>query len=96
MKKLTAPTIHINAARLRSGRGLDIGYATSLSADALPALLEAAYALSGGGRCLVASRIVDRWGHLRERDWRTWNWSRERARRAFLEHETMLRTMQCR
>ncbi|MGH2376696.1 MAG: DUF4173 domain-containing protein, partial [bacterium] len=88
--------VSINAARLRSGRGLDIEYATSLSADALPVLLDTAEALSGGGRCLVASRIVERWGHLRERDWRTWNWSREQARQAFLGHETLLRTMQCR
>lgn len=88
--------LRVNAARLRSGLGLDIEYATRLSADALPTLLEAVDALSPGARCLVASRIVERWEHLRERDWRTWNWSRERARRAFLEHETSLRTMQCR
>lgn len=61
---------------------VDAAYLGSLSADAVPTLLEALPALPDHARCLLARRLLDRWGGDRELDWRSWNRAVARARDA--------------
>ena len=72
----------VNLARGGAGLPLDVSYATSLSADAVPALIEGMAGLPAGSQEQVRQR-------LRERDWsgggagwRSWNWSRVKAYKA--------------
>ena len=64
-------------------RPFDARYASTLGADAAPALLDALPRLTSEDRCIVVKRLLDRWvdGERADADWRTWNWSRARARR---------------
>jgi len=66
----------------RSGDGIDVAYLASLSADAVPALMEVLPALPPQPRCLLARRLLERWGPetASEPDWRSWNRSVARAR----------------
>lgn len=62
--------------------GVDARYLASLSADAVPTLLDALPALPAEPRCVLALGLLDRWGpNARRRpDWRSWNWPEARAR----------------
>jgi hypothetical protein len=63
------------------GPGFDAEYtAGRLSADAVPALLESLPRLSPTARAQVAEWLLKRWGTTSTRDWRSWNWSDDRAR----------------
>jgi hypothetical protein len=61
---------------------LDVTYLGSLSADAVPTLLDAVPSLSTEHRCVLADRLLGRWGPAQPVDWRSWNWSSSRARNA--------------
>jgi hypothetical protein len=63
-------------------RPIDAAYLGSLSADAVPVLLEALPRAEPLARCHLAQRLLDRWGRDPEPDWRSWNLSVARARRA--------------
>jgi len=71
-----------NLSRPTDSHPFDARYATTLGADAVPALVEALPRLDSNDRCLVVTRLLDRWvdGEHARADWRTWNWSRSRAR----------------
>jgi hypothetical protein len=69
-----------NLNRPAAERPFDATYAASLSADAVPVLLEALPRLSVEDQCAVADRLSRRWDGDPPPDWRTWNWSRGRAR----------------
>jgi hypothetical protein len=58
-----------------SDRPVDGAYLTSLSADAVPVILDHLHELDPGTRCRVANRLLSRWGPEsdRESDWRTFN-----------------------
>ena len=71
-------------------RGFDAAYASSLGADAVPALLEALPEMSPQERGHVAARMLER-AEADGSDWRSWNWSRSRARSAVAGSEPMLR-----
>jgi hypothetical protein len=71
-------------------RGLDVGYATSLGADAVPALIDALPRMKTQERRHVASTLLER-AAGEDTDWRTWSWSRWYARRAVSENELILR-----
>ena len=60
---------------------VDATYLGSLSADAVPTLLEGLPALSPEARCTLAVRLQARWGTPRDADWRSWNRAEVRARR---------------
>lgn len=80
-----------------SGR-FDAAYLASLGADAVPALVESLPALAPAERCRVAVELLvreQRWT-AQEGDWRTWNHSTARARRAVRENEVTLRAAACR
>lgn len=82
--------VKTNLNRPVDERPFDAQYATSLGADAVPALLDALPRLSTEDRCLVMSRLLDRWENAGT-DWRTWNWSRSRAQRLVHDQADALR-----
>ena len=87
--------VRTNLARPAGQRPFDATYAASLSADAVPDLLAAFPTLTGAERCAAAGRLVSRWADPAADDWRTWNQSRARARRAVRAQETSLRALSC-
>ncbi|HET6637849.1 MAG TPA: DUF4173 domain-containing protein [Gemmatimonadota bacterium] len=69
-----------NAARnLGAGPSFDAGYAVSLGADAVPALLDAFPSLSPSAQCATARGLLTYRARLADGDWRTYNVSRARA-----------------
>lgn len=54
-------------------------YATTLSADAVPELVEALPTLPESERRSLSRRILARWSPPEHPDWRSWNWGRARA-----------------
>jgi Domain of unknown function (DUF4173) len=87
--------VRVNADKAQAGRAFDADYVTSLSADAVPALLETMPALGRYNRCVVASDLLDRRASLESMDWRTWNRSRSRARRLLEENASGLLELNC-
>ena len=71
----------------------DVAYATSLSADAVPVLIEALPALPPDLQCPLARHLLRRWPPDRERSIRGWNWSTWRAIDDVRGHEARLRAM---
>ena len=85
-----------NVSRLASGDAavrFDVVHATSLSADALPVLIEALPSLPPEAQCPLARHMLRRWPPDRPRSIRNWNWSAARASGAVREHEARLRSM---
>ena len=71
----------------------DVAYATSLSADAVPVLIDALPALPHDVQCPLARHMLRRWPPGRDRSIRSWNWSAAQASHAVREHEARLRSM---
>src|SRR2546425_9983883 len=71
--------VKTNLNRPAAERPFDAKYALTLGGDAVPALLDAMPRLSAEDRCVVVHGLLARWDK-EEIDWRTWNWSRARAR----------------
>jgi len=85
-----------NVARIPSTDApfqFDVAYATSLSGDAAPLLIDALPALPGDVQCRLARRMLRRWPPDRERSIRNWNWSAARASDVVREHQQQLRSM---
>jgi len=85
-----------NVARMASADApvrFDVAYATSLSADAIPVLMDALPALPRDAQCLLARHMLRHWPPDRDRSIRGWNWSAARASDAVREHEARLRSM---
>ncbi|HLG59832.1 MAG TPA: DUF4173 domain-containing protein [Vicinamibacterales bacterium] len=85
-----------NVARMSAADAsvrFDVAYATSLSADAVPVLIDALPALPADVQCPLARHLLRRWPPDRERSLRSWNWSAARASDAVREHEARLRSM---
>jgi hypothetical protein len=78
--------VRANAGRMygraNGEQAFDARYAASLSADAVPALVEALPTMPGDARRTVAAALIARWSPAPAGDWRTWNWGRAQARRA--------------
>lgn len=72
--------VRVNAGRSRLEQPFDARYVATLSADAVPALLEALPALPPAERRTIAGRLLQRWGGPETADWRSWSWSRAQAR----------------
>jgi hypothetical protein len=64
---------------MQAGRALDVNYAASLSADAVPALVEALPAMNQNERSFIAAQLFYKRAALNGTDWRSWNWSRREA-----------------
>jgi hypothetical protein len=71
----------------------DVAYATSLSADAVPVLIDALSAVPSDVQCPLARHMLRRWPPNHDRAIRSWNWSAVRASAAVREHEARLRSM---
>jgi hypothetical protein len=73
-----------NIDRMEEGKRFDASYLTTLSADAVPVLVESLPEIGDKrlwqGRT-VEQELVYRWD-TRRPDWRTWNLGRSRARRS--------------
>ncbi|HUE84972.1 MAG TPA: DUF4173 domain-containing protein [Vicinamibacterales bacterium] len=85
-----------NVARMASADApvrFDVAYATSLSADAVPVLIDALPALPRDVQCPLARHVLRRWPPDRDRSVRSWNWSAARASDAVREHQARLRSM---
>ena len=85
-----------NVARMASAVAsvrFDVAYATSLSADAVPVLIEALPVLPTDVQCPLARHMLRRWPPDRARSIRSWNWSAARASVLVRDHEAQLRSM---
>jgi hypothetical protein len=78
----------VNLARAASPDAsveLDARYLASLSADAVPVLMEALPGLAPEARCTLAGELTRRWAGEADGDWRSWNRSDARARQLLRE-----------
>jgi hypothetical protein len=85
-----------NVARMSSSDAsvrFDVAYATSLSADAVPVLIDALPGLPPDVQCPLARHMLRRWAPDRPSSLRTWNRGASGARDAVREHEAELRSM---
>lgn len=71
----------VNIDRAAAGEEYDGGYLRTLSADAVPTLIERLPMLPAAERCRVEARLHERWRGERAGGWRTWNLADSRARR---------------
>ncbi|MFB3923416.1 MAG: DUF4153 domain-containing protein [Terriglobia bacterium] len=85
----------VNLARAQEGKRFDAWYAGALSGDALPTLVAAIPGLGQQDRCLLATRILDRWSRSEPPDWRTWNYARSRALETVQQNLLQLRSIAC-
>ncbi|TAJ16674.1 MAG: DUF4173 domain-containing protein [Dehalococcoidia bacterium] len=77
-----------NLSRLDEGREFDAAYASVLSADAIPSLIERLDTLPEAERCTLATAIRERGAE--DDGWRSWNWSRSRASRLITTNDNRL------
>lgn len=85
----------INIARAAEGKKFDAVYVSRLSDDAVPTLLSLLPKLGAQDRCVVAQRILRRQKVRGSKGWRSWNWSRQRARDALREDRPYLLALPC-
>src|SRR3989442_7685013 len=78
--------VRTNLARPPAERPFDGWYAASLSADAVPQLLEALPRLDERAQCTVAAGLREQLERLERDDWRSWNFARARARHLVHDH----------
>lgn len=86
-------SLRVNLDRAQEGKEFDAYYAGGLSADAIPLLLERLDELEQEQQLAVARRLLwdYRWSRLTDDgDWRSWNWSRQGARRVLNEKKAEL------
>lgn len=69
---------------------LDVVYATRLSADAVPVLIERLPELQPAAQCGIAKRLLERWPPQADGSFRNWNASVARAKRLIGQHEREL------
>jgi uncharacterized protein DUF4153 len=87
--------VRTNLARPPAERPFDGWYAASLSADAVPLLVEALPRLDARAQCTVAVGLLTQRDRLERGDWRNWNFARSRARRLLHDQETRLQALRC-
>lgn len=86
-----ASDVRMSHGAIRPETGFDVEHASSLGADAVPALLAVVPRLDLPDRCVLAEILLQRWVEPTPPDWRSWNWSRWMARRAATEQADDLR-----
>ncbi len=89
-----AAIVRANLAHARTGRAFDAGYATTLSADAVPTLVRALPGLTQDARCLAARELLARWSST-DADWRAWNVARSDAEHAVAAQAESLHAWAC-
>jgi hypothetical protein len=78
-----------NTARLGSGRSFDGAYTASLSADAVPRLINSLDSMPAGERCRVSRLLLGTWS-ARRAEVRSWNYARSKATRLVAERRATL------
>jgi hypothetical protein len=88
-----ASIVRSNAARAAVGRSFDYSYATSLSlsADAVPALIDSLLLLSRQDQRWVAQGVLNNWPPERPLGWRSWSWARWQAAHSVQRNQDVLR-----
>src|SRR5262249_51282696 len=84
-----AMIVRTNAARAASGRGFDVVYNSSLSADSVPELVRDIGLLRSDDQTMVARFLLNRWSRP-QGDWRTWNTDRAAALHAVQDSRPLL------
>ncbi|MET0753393.1 MAG: DUF4173 domain-containing protein [Pyrinomonadaceae bacterium] len=88
--------VRTNVSLMREGRMFDSNYVTQLSDDAAPALLESLPAMNFEQQCIIKNRLSRRLTEAQtENDFRTWNFSRWKARRELSRYAESLDTSGC-
>ncbi|MDQ3749488.1 MAG: DUF4173 domain-containing protein, partial [Acidobacteriota bacterium] len=88
--------VRTNVRLMQEGRSFDSFYASELSDDAVPALLENLPTMSFEQQCTVKQKISHRFNQAEtENDFRTLNWSRFIARREMAQYVESLNTANC-
>ena len=87
--------VRTNAARVNAPNPLDAEYMTVLSADSVPALIEALPSLAEADRCAVAAQLIERWSPPASIDPLTWNWSRTQAWQTVAVNQAYLQSSAC-
>ena len=82
--------VRTNAGRANAVEPLDERYVTSLSADAVPALIEVLDQIPEGKRPAVAEALLDCWSPQSEGGWRNWSWARALAWQAVSANSSRL------
>jgi hypothetical protein len=84
-----------NVARLKSGTAVpfDVKYATSMSADAVPVLIDALPALPPDVQCPLARFMLRRWPPEKSLGFQKWSWSAARATSLVRDRQAQLRAM---
>jgi hypothetical protein len=90
---LTARTNVARSALVNGPARFDVAYATSLSGDAVPVLIEALPSLPPDVQCPLARQMLRRWPPDRQLPIRSWNWAAVRASDLVREHAAQLRSM---
>ena len=87
--------VRTNLARPAAERPFDGWYAASLSADAVPVLLEALPRLDPQSRCSVVAGLLRQREDFERDGWRNWNLARARARRLLRDQGERLQAATC-
>ena len=87
--------VRSNLARPADHRPFDVAYAASLSADAVPPLLDALPRLDERAQCSVAAGLLEQRTRLERNDWRNWNFARSRALRLLKDQSAGLHAVRC-
>jgi Domain of unknown function (DUF4173) len=88
--------VRTNVRLMQQGRMFDSFYATELSDDAAPALLESLPLMNFEQQCIIKHKLERRFEQAQtENDFRTWNFSRWKARRAISENAEGVNTTGC-
>lgn len=88
--------VRTNVSLMREGRSFDSIYAAELSDDAVPALVENLPAMNFEQQCTVKNKLSRRIATAQtENDFRTWNWSRSKARKALPRDGESFDTQNC-
>jgi len=88
--------VRTNVRLMQEGRMFDPVYANELSDDAVPALLESLPLMNFEQQCIVKYKLERRFEKAQtENDFRTWNFSRWKARREMSENAEGLDTSGC-
>jgi len=87
--------VRTNLARPPAERPFDGWYAASLSADAVPLLLDALPRLDERAHCSVAAGLLEQRSRLERDDWRSWNFARSHALRLLNDQSAGLLAVRC-
>jgi hypothetical protein len=88
--------VRTNVRLMQQGRQFDSSYATNLSDDAVPALLDSLPTMDAEKRCVVGWKLARSFERAeQENDFRTWNWSRSAARKKMTQNRESFNTTDC-